>query len=71
MSPEKGPSQKEIHLNQTRIFRGTKITSKMGDMIQLDEHIFQMGWFNHQVPASSKWPFDTPNGGHLTLEKVT
>ena len=23
------------------------------------------------LPASSKWPFDHPNGGHLTLEKVT
>ena len=23
------------------------------------------------LPASSKRPFDTPNGGHLTLEKVT
>ena len=23
------------------------------------------------VPASSKWPFDIPNGGHLTPEKVT
>ena len=23
------------------------------------------------APASSKWPFDHPNGGHLTPEKVT
>ena len=22
------------------------------------------------LPASSKWPFDSPNGGHLTPEKV-
>ena len=22
-------------------------------------------------PASSKWPFDSPNGGHLSFEKVT
>ena len=22
-------------------------------------------------PASSKWPFDSPNGGHLIPEKVT
>ena len=22
---------------------------KIGEMIQLDEHIFQMGWFNHQL----------------------
>ena len=24
-----------------------------------------------KVPASSKWPFDHPNGGHLAPEKVT
>ena len=23
-------------------------TPKIGEMIQFDEHIFQMGWFNHQ-----------------------
>ena len=23
------------------------------------------------APGSSKWPFDNPNGGHLTPEKVT
>ena len=23
------------------------------------------------LPGFSKWPFDRPNGGHLTLEKVT
>ena len=23
-------------------------TQKIGDMIQFDEHIFEMGWFNHQ-----------------------
>ena len=26
---------------------------------------------NQDMPASSKWPFDHPNGGHLTAEKVT
>ena len=24
-------------------------TPKIGEMIQFDEHIFQMGWFNHQA----------------------
>ena len=24
-------------------------TPKIGEMIQFDEHIFQMGWFNHQL----------------------
>ena len=23
------------------------------------------------IPASSKWPFDSPNGGHLAPEEVT
>ena len=25
----------------------------------------------YYTPASSKWPFDHPNGGHLTPERVT
>ena len=36
-----------------------------GEMIQFDEHIFQMGWFNHHLDipensiylSPSKWPF--------------
>ena len=24
-------------------------TPILGEMIQFDEHIFQMGWFNHQL----------------------
>ena len=24
-------------------------TPEIGEMIQFDEHIFQMGWFNHQL----------------------
>ena len=27
---------------------------KLGEMIQFDEHIFQMGWFNHQ-PEIEYW----------------
>ena len=27
--------------------------------------------WNHHLPASSQWPFDHPNGGHLSPEKVT
>ena len=26
-------------------------TPILGEMIQFDEHIFQMGWFNHQLVA--------------------
>ena len=29
------------------------------------------GKFKTHLPASSKWPFDSPNGGHLSPEKVT
>ena len=28
---------------------GFKHLSLFGEMIQFDEHIFQMGWFNHQL----------------------
>ena len=27
----------------------------LGEMIQFDEHIFQMGWFNHQLDFPSNW----------------
>ena len=26
-------------------------TPILGEMIQFDEHIFQLGWFNHQLPV--------------------
>ena len=29
-------------------------TPKLGEMIQFDEHIFQIGWFNHQLAPSLK-----------------
>ena len=38
-------------------------TPKIGEMIQFDEHIFQMGWFNHQLgtlaacAGATPWPF--------------
>ncbi len=35
--------------------------SSLGEMIQFDEHIFQMGW-NHQVPKK------TPNEDTLTAD---
>ena len=25
------------------------VTPKLGEMIHFDEHIFQLGWFNHQL----------------------
>ena len=33
-------------------------TPKVGEMIWLDEHIFQMGWFNHHLRwfVGEKWP---------------
>jgi len=29
-------------------------TPNPGEMIQFDDHIFQMGWFNHQLVESLK-----------------
>ena len=33
-------------------------TPKIGEMIRFDEHIFQMGWFNHQPDSNGKWPMN-------------
>ena len=30
-------------------------SSIFGEMIQFDEHIFQMGWFNHQLVWKPLW----------------
>ena len=50
-------------------------SSLFGEMIQFDEHIFQMGWFNHQLVIFS-WPFGLllgpsfgPNNYSLNLNK--
>ena len=38
-------------------FKHFLFSSLFGDMIQFDEHIFQMGWFNHQaVYCYFLWP---------------
>ena len=42
------------------------------EMIQFDEHIFQMDWFNHQlvvcfVPGSSNQPYSIHHLGHLDV----
>ena len=29
----------------------------LGEMIQIDENIFQMGWFNHQLVFDTNQPF--------------
>jgi len=31
-----------------------------GEMIQIDEHIFQMGWFNHQLDKNEGTPTHVP-----------
>ena len=36
----------------------------LGEMIQFDDHIFQMGWFNHQLDdvfSGSDWARDDSN----------
>ena len=41
-------------------------TPKIGEMIQFDEHIFQMGWFNHQLETS----FVSPSSRKVTLPRL-
>ena len=31
------------------VYAKTIFTPKIGEIIQFDEHMFQMGWFNHQL----------------------
>ena len=38
-------------------------TSILGEMIQFDKNIFQMGWFNHQLEKY------TPECGHHSLKE--
>ena len=33
-------------------------TPKIGEMIQFDKHIFQMGWFNHQPAIHLRYAID-------------
>ena len=44
------PSLCRVSLSLTSFFQ---ISPLLGEMIQFDEHIFQMGWFNHQLVTSS------------------
>ena len=53
------PETKILILSKGILVGGFKyflFSSLLGEMIQYDEHIFQMGWFNHQlgIPISSK-----------------
>ncbi len=36
-------------------FKHFLFSSLFGEMIQFDDHIFQMGWFNHQLVMLSNW----------------
>ena len=48
-------------LTNTRWFQRFFIfTPNLGEMIQFDEHIFQMGWFNHQLESVSKGLLQPP-----------
>ena len=38
-------------------FKYVLFSSLLGEMIQFDEHIFQMGWFNHQLVIHSAITF--------------
>ena len=46
--------EEESHWKHTKLAGGNSnifgiFTPKIGEIIQFDEHIFQMGWFNHQL----------------------
>ena len=53
--------------NQT----GTVDGKNSGEALRIYETPMKNGYSPYQAPAPSKWPFDNPNGGHLTSEKVT
>ena len=42
-------------------------TLKLGEMIQFDEHFFQMGWFNHQLAWLILYSFFFLKGLNLHL----
>ena len=51
-----GPTLQEFFPHGTHVFLGGEtsiifliFTPNPGEMIQFDEHILQMGWFNHQT----------------------
>ena len=60
----------KTHLPFGMRFNTTKLAWKMHVMIHQNHAGLWMGQSDGQ-PTSSKWPFDHPNGGHLTPEKVT
>ena len=35
-------------------FKHFLFSALLGEMIQFDEHIFQMGWFNHQLVLNAE-----------------
>ena len=37
-----------------------RFTPNLGEMIQFDERMFQLGWFNHQVEYFSMKPWKNP-----------
>ena len=38
-----------------------------GEMIQFDEHFFQMGWFNHQLDLFRSDSITVPNKNHMFM----
>jgi len=63
-SPTKSPCKGKIYriytLNNDFVLGGgfkdfLFFTPKLGENFQFDEHIFQRGWFNHQLDNFVKW----------------
>ena len=42
-------------------------TPKIGEMIQFDEHIFEMGWFNHQLDKMQKIIFSITSNATIII----
>ena len=59
-------------------FKDFYVHPYFGEMIQFDEHIFQVGWFNHQLETamyerlicSFPWANTTPKGHAMPVECV-
>ena len=39
-------------------------------MIQVDEHIFQMGWFNHHLEKKGTWPEPNLHGFQVPADNL-
>lgn len=60
-----------LHLDSWQILCGAHVLQPQRTQMHAGEHQTAHRRQNKNVPASCKWPFDDPNGGHLSPENVT